>query len=100
MYACTKLEETRKMVEIIRSKGYDVYFLDMLPTMKYINKVRLYEIQTKEDFEKKIVTKYYSLNNYKNNEIIADIIKNKIIDKLFLFVHIFNNINFLYRIYL
>jgi hypothetical protein len=105
MYACTKLEETRKMVEIIRSKGYDVYFLDMLPTMKYINKmntniiekyefivnkVRLYEIQTKEDFEKKyskkIVTKYYSLNNYKNNEIIADIIKNKIIDKLFFYL--------------
>jgi len=105
MYACTKLEETRKMIEIIRSRSYNVYFLDILPTTEYIDKmnaniiekyefivdkVRIYEIQTKEDFEKKyskkIVTIYYSLNNYKNNEIIVDIIKHKIIDKLFFYL--------------
>ena len=54
-----------------------------------VNKIGLYEIQTKEDFEKKyspkIINLYYSLNkNYVlENETITNIIKHKIIDKLF-----------------
>ena len=107
-YVCTKLEETRKVARIIRNKGYSVYFLDILPTLptlQYIgkinaninekyefieSKIKLYEIQTKDDFEKKyskkIVKLYYSLNIYKNNDKIADIIKHKIIDKLFFYL--------------
>jgi hypothetical protein len=50
--------------------------------MKMESKIKLYEIQTKDDFEKKyskkIVKLYYSLNTYKNNDKIADIIKQKI----------------------
>jgi hypothetical protein len=105
IYTCKNVEETRKMVEMIRNKGYNVYFLDILPTIQYIekinaninekyefieSKIKLYEIQTKDDFEKKysekIVNLYYSLNNYKNNDKIADIIKHKIIDKLFFYL--------------
>ena len=104
-YECKKLEETRKVIRIIKNKGYDVYFLDILPTLQYIgkmnaninekyefieSKIKIYEIQTKDDFEKKysekIVKLYYSLNNYKNNDKIADIIKHKIIDKLFFYL--------------
>ena len=104
-YVCTKLEETRKVVRMIRNKGYSVYFLDILPTLQYIgkinanisekyefieSKIKLYEIQTRDDFEKKyskkIVKLYYSLNIYKNNDKIADIIKHKIIDKLFFYL--------------
>jgi hypothetical protein len=105
LYACKKLEETRKMVEIIKSRSYDVYFLDILPTIQYIekinaninekyefieSKIKLYEIQIKEDFEKKyskkIVKLYYSLNTYKNDDILVNIIKHKIIDKLFFYL--------------
>lgn len=104
-YECKKLEETRKVIRIIKNKGYNVYFLDILPTLQYIekmnaninekyefieSKIKIYEIQTKDDFEKKynnkIVKLYYSLNNYKNNDKIADIIKHKIIDKLFFYL--------------
>jgi len=106
-YICKNLEETRKVVRIIRNKGYNVYFLDILPTPQYIGmtnsnaninikykfierKINLYEIQTIDDFEKKyskkIVKLFYSLNNYKNDDIIADIIKHKIIDKLFFYL--------------
>jgi hypothetical protein len=104
-YICKKLEETRKVVRIIKNKGYSVYFLDILPTLQYIekinaninekyelieSKIKLYEIQTRDDFEKKyskkIVKLYYSLNTYKNNDKIADIIKHKIIDKLFFYL--------------
>lgn len=104
-YECKKLEETRKVIRIIKNKGYNVYFLDILPTLQYIEKmnaninekyefiesnIKIYEIQTRDDFEKKyskkIVKLYYSLNNYKNNDKIADIIKHKIIDKLFFYL--------------
>ena len=73
-----------------------VYFLDILPTANYISKmnsnilekyefvvdkIKLYEIQTKEDFEKKYVPKiinlYYSLNKdyVVENETIMNIIR-------------------------
>ena len=104
---CTNnnLDEIRKIFENIKNGDNDVYFMDILPKANYIckmnsniiekyefilSKVRLYEIQTKEDFEKKysqkIITLYYSLNKdyVVGNETITNIIKHKIIDKLFL----------------
>lgn len=103
---CTSnnLDEIRKIFKNIKNGDNDVYFMDILPTANYIskmnsnilekyefvvNKIGLYEIQTKEDFEKKyspkIINLYYSLNKdyVKENETITNIIKNKIIDKLF-----------------
>ena len=111
-YTSNNLEEIRRIYESIKKANNDdhegvinyVYFLDILPTANYISKmnsnilekyefivdkVKLYEIQTKEDFEKKYVPKiinlYYSLNKdyVVENETIMNIIKNKIIDKLF-----------------
>lgn len=103
-YMSNNLDEVRKIYENIKGGENDIYFMDILPTANYISKmnsnilekyefvvdkVRLYEIQTKEDFEKKYSTKiinlYYSLNKeyVEGNETITNIIKNKIIDKLF-----------------
>ena len=111
-YTSNKLEEIRKIFESIKKANNDgpegiinyVYFLDILPTANYISKMNsnilekyefvvskigLYEIQTQEDFEKKysqkIINLYYSLNKdyVEGNETITNIIKNKIIDKLF-----------------
>ena len=111
-YTSNNLEEIRRIYESIKKANNDdhegvinyVYFLDILPTANYISKmnsnilekyefvvdkVKLYEIQTKEDFEKKyspkIINLYYSLNKdyVVENETIMNIIKNKIIDKLF-----------------
>ena len=104
-YISNKLDKIREIYENIKEDGEnDVYFLDILPTANYIakmnsnilekyefvvDKVRLYEIQTKEDFEKKyspkIINLYYSLHKeyVEGNETITNIIKNKIIDKLF-----------------
>jgi hypothetical protein len=104
IYMSDNLDEARKIYENIKGGENDVYFLDILPTANYISKmnsnilekykfvvdkVRLYEIQTKEDFEKKysqkIINLYYSLDKdyVEENETITNIIKNKIIDKLF-----------------
>jgi hypothetical protein len=111
-YTSNNLEEIRRIYESIKTANNDgpegvinyVYFLDILPTANYISKmnsnilekyeivvdkIKLYEIQTKEDFEKKyplkIINLYYSLNKdyVVGNETITNIIKNKIIDKLF-----------------
>ena len=103
-YISNNLDEIRKIYDKIEYGENDVYFMDILPTANYISKmnsnilekyefvvskVRLYEIQTKEDFEKKyppkIINLYYSLNKdyVVENETIMNIIKNKIIDKLF-----------------
>lgn len=104
-YISNKLDKIREIYENIKEDGEnDVYFLDILPTANYISKmnsnilekyefvvdkVRLYEIQTKEDFDKKyspkIINLYYSLHKeyVEGNETITNIIKNKIIDKLF-----------------
>jgi hypothetical protein len=103
-YINNNLDEIRKIYENIKDGENDVYFMDILPTANYISKmnsnilekyefvidkVRLYEIQTKEDFEKKyspkIINLYYSLDKeyVEGNETIKNIIKNKIIDKLF-----------------
>jgi hypothetical protein len=103
-YISNKLDEVRKIYGNIKYGENNVYFMDILPTANYIakmnsnilekyefvvDKVKLYEILTKEDFEKKyspkIINLYYSLNKeyVEGNETITNIIKNKIIDKLF-----------------
>ena len=103
-YMSNNLDEIRRILINIKNGDNDVYFMDILPIANYINKmnvniiekyefilkkINLYEIQTKEDFEKKynqkIIKLYYSLNKdyVKENETIINIIKNKIIDKLF-----------------
>ena len=103
-YISNNLDEIRKIFKNIKNGDNDVYLMDILPTANYIskmnsnilekyefvvNKVKLYEIQIKEDFEKKyppkIINLYYSLNKdyVVGNETITNIIKNKIIDKLF-----------------
>lgn len=106
------LDKTRIIYNKIILAENDVYFLDILPTTQYINKINsyliekyefinkkihLYEILTKEFLEKKytekIIKYYYSLSNedIKNNSTIKDIIKHRIIDLLFDYI-IENNI--------
>jgi len=103
-YMSNNLEKVREIYENIKDGENDVYFMDILPTANYISKMNsnilekyefvvskigLYEIQTKEDFEKKyskkIIKLYYSLDKdyVEGNETITNIIKHKIIDKLF-----------------
>ena len=103
-YRNNNLDEVRKIYKNIKDGENDVYFMDILPTANYISKmnsnilekyefvvskISLYEIQTKEDFEKKysqkIIKLYYSLDKdyVEGNETITNIIKHKIIDKLF-----------------
>jgi hypothetical protein len=98
------LDKTRTIIHKIKLAENDVYFLDILPSTQYINKINshliekyefinkkinIYEILTKEFFEKKysekIIKYYYSLNNedIKNNITIKDLIKHRIIDLLF-----------------
>jgi hypothetical protein len=106
------LDKTKIIINKIKLAENDVYFLDILPSTQYINKINsyliekyefinkkihLYEILTKEFLEKKytekIIKYYYSLNNedIKNNSTIKDIIKHRIIDLLFDYI-IENNI--------
>jgi len=103
-YMSILLDKVREIFKNIKNGDNDVYFMDILPTANYISKmnsnilekyefvvdkIKLYEIQTKEDFEKKyslkIINLYYSLNKdyIVENDTITNIIKNKIIDKLF-----------------
>jgi len=103
-YRNNNLDEVRKIYKNIKNGENDVYFMDILPTANYISKmnsnilekyefvvskISLYEIQTKEDFEKKysqkIIKLYYLLDKdyVEENETITNIIKHKIIDKLF-----------------
>jgi hypothetical protein len=98
------LDKTRTIINKIKLAENDVYFLDILPSTQYINKINsnliekyefinkkinIYEILTKEFLEKKysekIIKYYYSLNNedIKNNITIKDLIKHRIIDLLF-----------------
>ncbi len=106
------LDKTRIIYNKIKLAENDVYFLDILPSTQYINKinsylnekyefinkkVNIYEILTKDFLEKKytekIIKYYHSLNNedIKNNTTIKDIIKHRIIDLLFDYI-IENNI--------
>lgn len=98
------LDKTRIINYKIKLAENDVYFLDILPSTQYINKINsyliekyefiikkinVYEILAKKDFEKKypenIIKYYYSLNNedINNNITIKDVIKHRIIDLLF-----------------
>ena len=104
----SSINDAKKIVTDVENGGCIVYFLDILPSVFYVNanhqtkiiakynfikeNVNIYEIQTKEDFQKKypetVVKYYFKINKYMKpeEEDLRDIIKVKIIEIMFQYV--------------